>query len=47
MQFFFQGKGSELSNIFKKGQPDEKSRALDYLTKLDITNINKYKQDLQ
>ena len=47
VQFFFQGKGSELSNIFKKAQPDEKSRALDYLTKLDITNINKYKQDLQ
>ena len=47
VQFFFQGKGSEMSNIFKKAQPDEKSRALDYLTKLDITNINKYKQDLQ
>jgi hypothetical protein len=47
MQFFFQGKGSELSNIFKKAQPDDKSRALDYLTRLDITNINKYKQDLQ
>jgi hypothetical protein len=47
MQFFFTGKGTELSNIFKKAQPDEKSRALDYLTKLDITNINKYKQDLQ
>jgi len=47
IQFFFQGKGSELSNIFKKAQQDEKSKALDYLTRLDITNINKYKQDLQ
>ncbi|PWT74773.1 MAG: DUF4835 domain-containing protein [Bacteroidetes bacterium] len=47
MQFFFQGKANELSNVFKKGSPDEKSRALDLLTRLDISNINKYKQDLQ
>ncbi len=47
MQFFFQGKANELSNIFKKGNPDEKSRALDFLTRLDVSNINKYKQDLQ
>ena len=47
MQFWFQGKAGELSNIFKKAPPDEKARALDLLTKLDISNINKYKQDLQ
>lgn len=47
MQFFFQGKANELSNAFKKGNPDEKSRALDFLTRLDIANINRYKQDLQ
>jgi hypothetical protein len=47
MQFFFQGKANELSNIFKRGNPDEKSRALDFLTRLDVSNINKYKQDLQ
>ena len=47
MQFFFQGKGSEISNVFKKGTPDEKSRALDLLSRLDITNLNRYKQDLQ
>jgi len=47
MQFFFEGKANELSNIFKKGNPDEKSRALDFLSRLDISNINKYKQDLQ
>ena len=47
MQFFFQGKSGELSKIFQKSPPDEKSRALDLLTKLDISNINKYKQDLQ
>ena len=47
MQFFFQGKANELSKIFQKSAPDEKSRALELLTRLDITNINKYKQDLQ
>ena len=47
MQFFFQGKGSEISNVFKKGTPDEKSRALDLLSRLDISNLNRYKQDLQ
>lgn len=47
MQFFFLGKSNELSKIFQKSAPDEKSRALDLLTKLDISNINKYKQDLQ
>jgi hypothetical protein len=47
LQFFFQGKANELSKAFKKANPDEKSRALDLLTKLDISNINLYKQDLQ
>ena len=47
MQFFFKGKANEISNVFKKGNPDEKSRALDFLTRLDIGNISKYKQDLQ
>jgi hypothetical protein len=47
LQFFFQGKGNEISKAFKKGEPDIKSRALDLLTKLDVSNINLYKQDLQ
>jgi hypothetical protein len=47
MQFFFQGKSNELSHIFQKSPADEKARALDLLTKLDVSNINKYKQDLQ
>lgn len=47
IQFWFQGKATELSNIFKKSPPDEKARALDLLTKLDISNTSKYKQDLQ
>jgi hypothetical protein len=47
MQFFFQGKANELDHIFQKSPPDEKARALDLLTKLDVSNVNKYKQDLQ
>lgn len=47
MQFFFQSRANEISKIFIKSPPDEKARALDLLTKLDISNINKYKQDLQ
>jgi hypothetical protein len=47
MQFFFQGKANELSHIFQKSPSDEKARALDLLGKLDVSNVNKYKQDLQ
>jgi hypothetical protein len=47
MQFFFQGKGSEIGNVFKHGMPEEKSRALDILTRIDVSNLNQYKQDLQ
>ena len=47
LQFFFQGRANEMSKVFKKGNPDEKARALDLLTKMDIGNINLYKQDLQ
>jgi hypothetical protein len=47
MAFFFQGKSSEISNVFKRGNPDEKSRALDFLTRLDISSLNRYKTDLQ
>lgn len=47
MQFFFQGKANEMSKIFQRSPPDEKGRALELLTRLDISNINKYKQDLQ
>jgi hypothetical protein len=47
IQFFFQGKGSEIGNVFKHGTPEEKSRALDILTRIDVSNLNQYKQDLQ
>ena len=47
IQFFFQGRYTELSRVFQKSPPDEKARALDLLSRLDVSNINKYKQDLQ
>lgn len=46
-QFFFLGKGTEIGNVFKHGTPDEKSRALDILTRVDVSNLNQYKQSLQ
>ncbi len=46
IQFFFQGKGTEISKMFKKATPDEKRRAFDFLSRLDIANISMYKQDL-
>jgi hypothetical protein len=47
MQFFFQGKGAEIGNVFKHGTPDEKSRALDILSRIDVSNLSQYKQNLQ
>ena len=43
MQFFFQGKSAEIVKVFSKANADQKSRAKDILTKLDITNAAAYK----
>ncbi len=47
LQFFFIGKSNEFIRIFKKSPADERSRALDILAKLDISNANNYKQELK
>lgn len=47
LRFFFQGKARELVGVFKKTNPDEKSRAVDLLMKLDVSNANVYKQELR
>ena len=44
IQFFFQGKNTELLKIFSRAEPDIKSRARDLLVKLDLTNANAYKE---
>ncbi|MES2648588.1 MAG: DUF4835 family protein [Bacteroidota bacterium] len=46
-QFFMQSKSEELVHVFKKGTPDQKSRALEILKKIDITNANKYTEQLK
>jgi len=47
LQFFFQGKTQELIKIFSKASPPEKSKALEYLQRLDISNTSKYKEGLK
>jgi hypothetical protein len=44
LQFFFQGKSKELIKVFSKATADQKSRAAELLTKLDIANGPAYKE---
>ncbi len=46
-QFFFQGKSTELIKIFSKSKPQDKAKAAEILSKLDITNAAKYKDELK
>jgi hypothetical protein len=46
-QFFFQGKSKELIQLFSKALPQDKTRAKELLSKLDITNSNEYKEQLK
>ena len=47
MQFFFQGKADEIIRIFKKAAPQDRSRLIDIISKLDISNAGRYKQELK
>jgi len=44
MQFFFQGKSTELVKMFSKAPQDVKVKAREMLVKLDITNASAYKE---
>ena len=44
--FFFQGKATELVQIFLKAPPQDKARASELLQRLDITNSSRYKDEL-
>lgn len=46
-QFFFQGKSTELVKVFSKAPQQDKIRASELLQKIDITNANKYKDELK
>ncbi|GAC1399263.1 MAG: DUF4835 family protein [Sediminibacterium sp.] len=47
LQFFLQGRFQELAGLFKKGTPDEKTKAIELLSDLDIVNASRYKQELR
>ncbi len=47
MQFFFMGKSQELIKIFSKASPPDKSRALEFLQRLDVPNAPAYKEALK
>lgn len=42
MELFFNAKVVEVVNVFSKGQPDEKSKAVEVLTTVDPANSTKY-----
>ncbi len=44
IQFFFQGKSTELVKIFSKAPPQTKTQAKELLTRLDVTNASTYKE---
>lgn len=47
IQFFFQGRSGELIKMFKKSSPEERSRALDILSRVDVSNASLYKLELR
>jgi hypothetical protein len=47
IQFFMLGKSAELIGVFKKADPSTRSKVVEILTKLDVSNANKYKQELK
>jgi hypothetical protein len=47
LQFFMQSKSDELIKVFQKSTPDQKSRVLEILQKIDLTNANKYREQLR
>jgi hypothetical protein len=46
-QFFFQGKSTEFIKLFSKAPQQDKLRASELLQKMDVTNANKYKDELK
>ncbi|MCG8330561.1 MAG: DUF4835 family protein [Chitinophagales bacterium] len=44
MQVFTDTKSSEIVEIFKRGTPKEKSSVIQIMTKLDASNVNKYRE---
>ena len=47
IDFFMQTRVNELIGVFKNATADEKQRAADLLSRLDVANASKYKQELK
>ena len=47
LQFFTQGKVQELIGIFKKATGEQRAKAVEILSELDIVNASRYKQELR
>jgi hypothetical protein len=47
LEFFMQGKLQEMVGVFKKGTGEQKTRAVEILSELDVINGSKYKQELR
>ncbi len=47
LQFFLQSKSQELIKIFSKASPSDKSKALEFLERIDVTSASKYKEGLK
>ena len=47
LQFFFQSKSQELIQVFLKASPQDKTKAIDYLKRLDPTSASKYEDQLK
>lgn len=47
LPFFFQAKTQELTQIFSKASPQDKTKALNFLKRLDPTNANRYEAALK
>jgi Domain of unknown function (DUF4835) len=46
IQFFMQNRADELIGIFKKATPENKQKAIDLLSKLDVSNAQRYKESI-
>ena len=47
IDIFMQGKVGELSGIFKKAPPDQRAKAIEILSTIDVVNLGKYKDALK
>ena len=47
LQFFMQNRSDEIIGVFKKADPSTKSKVIEILSKIDVSNAAKYKTELK